>query len=387
MENIPEVSVVLPCLNEEAAVSVCINKIKDVFSKEAINGEIIVVDNASTDRSRQIAEELGARVAIETIRGYGSAYLKGLSEAKGKFIIIADLDDSYDFYDIPKFLKLLRDGHDFVIGSRFKGKISKRAMSWSHRYVGNPILSGVCRLFFHTRISDVHCGMRAFSIEAYKKMKLNSTGMEFATEMVVSALQNNLKICEVPINYNARIGKSKLSSFRDAWRHVRFMLLFCPDWLYFIPGAIGFLAGLIILFLQLQGPFLFLGHKWDIHVMVLGSLTSLLSFQIINLGIYAKVFAVRERFVKNDKFISYLLKKFKLEFGLVAGAIFLILGFTVNLLVFLEWWRSSFGPLHRIRETIFAMTFMVLGIEIIFSSFFLSLLMINRNSCSGKNNN
>lgn len=235
MENNLEVSVVLPCLNEEETVGLCINKIQEVFTRENLSGEIIVVDNGSTDRSRGICESLGVRVVYEPRRGYGAAYLRGLKEAGGKYIIIADSDNTYDFYDIPKFIERLRKGCDFVMGSRFKGKMQKGAMSWTHRYIGNPILSGLTRLFFWTRLSDIHCGMRAFTSCAYAKMGLSTTGMEFATEMVVSALQNNLKICEVPVNYYPRKGKSKLMPLADAWRHIRFMLLYCPVWLYFIP--------------------------------------------------------------------------------------------------------------------------------------------------------
>ena len=276
-ENI-EVSVVLPCLNEEDSIGVCINKIKDVFARESINGEIIVADNGSIDRSKEIAESCHAKVVSEIRRGYGAAYLCGLREASGEYIIIADSDNTYDFYDIPKFIACLRDGYDFVIGSRFKGRIQKGAMSWSHRYIGNPILSGICRLFFHTKLSDIHCGMRAFTHDAYRRMGLMALGMEFATEMVVAALRNRLKVYEIPINYHPRKGKSKLMPLADAWRHIRFMLLYCPVWLYLIPGAIGFLSGVSILFLLLGGPFLFLGHYWDIHLMVFACILSIFSY-------------------------------------------------------------------------------------------------------------
>ncbi|MCM8782738.1 MAG: glycosyltransferase family 2 protein, partial [Candidatus Omnitrophica bacterium] len=196
-----EVSVILPCLNEEKTIGICLKKIKEVFRQEKIKGEIIVADNNSSDHSREIANSFGAKVVIEPHRGYGAAYLRGLREAKGRYIVIADSDNTYDFYDIPKFLQKLKEGYDFVIGSRFKGAIHKGSMPWLNRYIGNPILSGMYRLFFHTNLSDIHCGMRAFTKEAYKNMKLNTLGMEFATEMVFSAIMNNLKTYEIPINY------------------------------------------------------------------------------------------------------------------------------------------------------------------------------------------
>lgn len=219
-----ELSVVLPCLNEEDALGICLGKIKEVFAREDISGEVIVSDNGSTDRSRRIAEEMGSVVVSEEKRGYGSAYLKGLKEAKGRYIIIGDADNTYDFREIPKFLKRLREGCDLVMGSRFKGNIRKGAMSWPRRYIGNPILSSMCRIFFHTRLSDIHCGMRAFTRDAYRRMLLKAPGMEFATEIVVSALKNDLKICEIPIDYYPRAGRSKLKPLPDAWRHVSFML-------------------------------------------------------------------------------------------------------------------------------------------------------------------
>ncbi|MCM8788007.1 MAG: glycosyltransferase family 2 protein, partial [Candidatus Omnitrophica bacterium] len=371
-------SVVLPCLNEEKTIGICIDKIKKVFLKENISGEIIVVDNGSSDSSREIALKSGAKVFIEEKKGYGAAYIRGLSQAKGKYIIIGDSDDTYDFYEIPKFLKPLKDGYDFVIGSRFKGQIKKGAMSWSHRYIGNPILSGLCRLLFRTKLSDIHCGMRAFTLDAYKKMQLMTTGMEFATEMVVSALVNNLKIYEVPISYHPRVGESKLRSLADAWRHIRFMLLYCPLWLYFIPGIFGFSLGIISLFVLLGGPFLFLGHRWDIHLMVLASLLSILSYQILHLGVYAHTYAIRQGFIKYDKLTLFFQKHFNLERGLILGGILFLIGLGINIFILLEWLLKNFGQLYRIREAILALTFLVIGLQTIFSSFFISLLFIEK---------
>ena len=265
-----------------------------------------------------------------------------------------------------------------MIGSRFKGMIQKGAMPWPNRYIGNPILSWLTRLFFHTSLSDIHCGMRAFTKAAYEKMRLHTLGMEFATEMVVAALNNDLKISEVPINYYPRKGQSKLQSFVDAWRHVRFMLLYCPAWLYFIPGAIGFIIGLSIQVLLLKGPFLFLGHKWDVHPAVFASVLTLLSYQLIHLGIYAHTFAVGQGFLKEDRFTLFLHRHFNLEKWLLAGFLIFCAGIVINLFIFAEWFSHNFGALYRIRESVFAMTLLVIGLQTIFSSFFISLLSLRR---------
>jgi glycosyltransferase involved in cell wall biosynthesis len=373
-----ELSVVLPCLNEEEAIGMCISKIKDVFAREGISGEVIVADNGSVDRSREIAASQGAIVVQEPKQGYGAAYLCGLKEAKGKYIVIGDSDNTYDFYDIPKFLKPLRDGYDFIMGSRFKGGIKKGAMSWTHRYIGNPILSSMCRLFFHTKLSDIHCGLRAFSFDAYQKMKLRTLGMEFATETVVAALQNNLKIYEVPINYHPRAGKSKLSPLADAWRHIRFMLLYCPAWLYFVPGGLGFIFGISILLLLLKGPLLFLGHYWGLHFVIFAAVFSILSYQILNLGVYAHTFAIRQGFLKYDKITLFFKGHFNLERGLLLGGAIFLIGFTIMLFIFIEWFSKDFGALYRIRESILAMTLLIIGLQTMFSSFFISLLFLER---------
>ncbi|UCC95836.1 MAG: glycosyltransferase family 2 protein [Candidatus Omnitrophota bacterium] len=373
-----KVSVVLPCLNEQDAIGACIEKIKDLFCKESIKGEIIVVDNGSTDNSAQIAKQLGAQVISQPMRGYGTAYIAGLNEAQGKYLVIGDADNTYDFYEIPKFIQLLDEGYELVMGSRFRGKMSKGAMSWSHRFIGNPIITFVFRVFFRTNLSDVLSGMRAFTKNAYMKMSLRCLGMEFGTEMIFSSLQKKLRITEVAIAYYPRKGKSKLRPFKDAWRYFRFMLLFSPAWLYLLPGFLLALIGALILVLLAQGPFSFLGRTWHIHPMFLGSLLTLLGFQILNLGIWAKLFAIREGYLRRDKLITFLMRHFRLETGILLGGIFFLVGFLINAFILLEWWVSAFGPLHRIREAILAMTLMVLGLQMVFSSFFLSLLAMEK---------
>lgn len=377
MQDNIELSVILPCLDEENNIGICIEKVNCVLAKEGIGAEVIVVDNGSTDRSPEIARAKGARVISEPRRGYGAAYLAGLKEAKGRYILIADSDNTYDFSNIPQFLSLLKQGYEFVMGSRFKGKIKRHAMPWSHRYLGNPILSGLFRLFFHTRLSDIHCGMRAFTGAGYRRMKLKSLGMEFATEMVVSALQGGLRIAEIPVDYYPRKGRSKLRPFSDAWRHVRFMLLYCPVWLYFIPGMTGFIAGFLVLLGLLKGPALLLGRYWDIHVMVFAAVICILSYQLLHLGLYAHTFAIGRGFLKYDKFTALFQRYFTLERGLFFGLILFLLGLAINLSIALEWLLRHFGSLHRIRESILAMTMLVIGLQTIFSSFFISLLLMD----------
>jgi len=373
-KNNVEVSIVMPCLNEEEAVGICVRQAKETLNKFNIKGEIIVVDNGSSDNSVAIAQKEGARVVFEPEKGYGSAYLKGFSEAKGQIIIMGDSDNSYDFSQIGEFIKPLKEGYDFVIGSRFKGKINKGAMPWANKYIGNPILSGTLRLFFNTYISDAHCGIRAFTRKAYRKMDLHSIGMEFASEMVIAAIRESLKIKEIPITYSIRKGKSKLIPIRDAWRHFSFMLIYSPTWLYLFPGLALFIVGLSLMFTLLYGPAVILGHQWDVHIMVLSSLLSILGVQIIMLGLFAKTFGVISGFLKNDKTLSLIWKYFKLERGIFIGIVLFLFGFVFNLLILSEWTIKHFGPIERVREAVLAATLIIIGIQTVFSSFFLHML-------------
>jgi glycosyltransferase involved in cell wall biosynthesis len=355
-------------------VGICVSKVKKALENLNIQGEIIVVDNGSTDKSAAIAQKEGARVVFESEKGYGSAYLRGFKEAMGYIIIMGDADNTYDFSQIGRFILPLKEGYDFVIGSRFKGKIEKGAMPWLNRYIGNPILSGILRFFFKTEISDAHCGMRAFTKKAYKKMRLHSLGMELASEMIITALRENLKIKEIPINYSLRKGESKLIPVRDAWRHFSFMLIYSPTWLYLFPGLILFTVGLVLLFSLLYGPIVLLGHQWDTHIMVLASLSSILGIQIIMLGLFAKTFGVISSFLNEDKILSFIWRHFKLEKGILIGVSLLTFGFVFNLLIFNEWVMKHFGPLERVREAILGATFLIIGIQVVFSSFFLHML-------------
>ncbi len=379
MEN-KIVSVVLPCLNEEEGIRICLEKIKDVFQKENINGEIIVVDNGSTDKSAQIAKGAGAKVIFQPVHGYGAAYIKGLDEAKGEYIVIADADDTYDFYQIPQFIKLLSEGYGLVMGNRFKGNMTKGAMTFSHKYIGNPIITFVFRIFFHTKISDVLCGIRAFTKEAYRKMDLKCLGMEFGTEMIFASLQQNLKITEIPANYFPRKGQTKLKSFQDAWRYFRFMLLFSPDWLFIVPGLSLFILGFAALIFSGTNNFNLFGHRFNIHSMVFFTFFPLLGFQILTLGLFAKTYSQIEGFSKKNKFLQTFYEKFNLEKGLLTGSGILFLGFFIGLYILSKWITKGFGPLNEIKLALLSLIFMTLGIQTIFASFFISLLGIKKQS-------
>ncbi len=375
-----EISVVMPCLNEEHTIGVCIKKAMGALEQMGVPGEVVVADNGSADHSVEIAQSLGARVVHQPKKGYGNACLKGISEARGRYVVIGDSDNTYDFSELKLFIAPLQNGYDMVVGNRFKGKILPGAMSWSHRYLGNPILSGILNLFFHTGVGDAHCGMRAFTRKALERMHLQTTGMEFASEMVLKASRAKLKITEVPIPYYPRPegDTSKLLSFRDGWRHLRFMLLYSPDWLFMIPGFTLLGLGFLMLFALVGGPVHLAGLFFDIHYMVLGSLLALLGFQVVSLGIYAKVYVVSQGFEEKRGLLKLLLHYFNLERGILLGGIIFAAGLTINLYILVLWLTVGFqGQLH-LRGAILAMTLMVIGVQIIFSSFFLSILGIEK---------
>jgi glycosyltransferase involved in cell wall biosynthesis len=373
-----QVSVVLPCLNERETVGVCVSKAKNTLRELGIDGEVIVADNGSTDGSDQIARSLGAIVVSEPQKGYGNAYRAGIAAAAGKFIVIADSDDSYDLTDIGRFIEPLNKGFEFVIGTRLKGRIEKGAMPWLHRYIGNPILTRILNVMYGSKLTDAHCGMRSFTKAAYDKMNLQTTGMEFASEMIIKAAQHGLLTKELPITLypDGRSGRPHLRSFRDGWRHLRFMLLHSPTYLYFLPGTALFLLGMIILFILLRGPLYIAGRMFDLHIMVLGSLFAILGYQIINIGFYARIYAARQKFVPEGQVLRKLFKLFNLERGLVVGAIIFAVGFFTDFYILLTWVLSGFGALNKVRLALLASTFIIIGTQTIFSSFFLSMLGI-----------
>jgi glycosyltransferase involved in cell wall biosynthesis len=374
-----EVSVVMPCLNEAESVGICVEKAWRALRDMGVAGEVIVVDNGSTDDSPEIAARGGARVVHEPRRGYGSAYLRGFAEARGRILVMGDSDDSYDFLAIPELVACLqRGGSDMVIGSRLKGKILPGAMPWSHRWIGNPILSGMLRLLFHTSVSDSHCGMRAFTREAYEQMRLQTTGMEFASEMVVNSLRARLRICEIPITYHPRVGESKLAGFRDAWRHVRFMLLYSPSYLFLLPGLLLMTLGSGMILALAGGPQEVLGRIWDWHVLIYGALALILGYNLVLFDVLAKTFSMGAGFARPMQWLSGLPRWFSLERGLALGSIVFLAGFGLEVKIVFDWLRAGAGELMAVRGIVVGMTGIVMGAQTVFASFLISLMLIER---------
>lgn len=373
------VSVVMPCLNEEETLGTCIQKAQDTLKELGIQGEIVVADNGSTDASVAIAERLGARVVHQPLRGYGAAYLAGIAASEGQYIVMGDSDDTYDFTDLERFITPLRDGCDFVIGNRLKGEILPGAMPKLHRYLGNPVLTGILNMLFRSGVSDAHCGMRSFTREAYQQMELQTTGMEFASEMVIKAIKTDMKIKEIPITYYPRKGESKLNSFRDGWRHLRFMLMLSPTYLFLIPGILLFLMGLMGTVALLPGPLHIGSRAYDIHVMVLACLLCLLGYQVLLLGLSARTLSVTRGFSSSDPLIQFVYRHFTLEKGLLLGCVIFGVGFLIDGWIAYGWVKSGFGELQKVRPALFALLLMVLGTQTVFSAFFLSMLGISRH--------
>ena len=376
----PEVSVVMPSLNEGGTIERCIEKVKRVFNDNHISGEIIVADN-STDKTAEIAKSLGATVITPEKRGYGNAYLAGLQYAKGDFIVIADSDGTYDLLEMPKFLEsLIKGDADFVMGNRLGGEILKKAMPWHHRYIGNPILTKILNWLFKIGISDTHCGMRAFTKAAYEKMNLRTGGMEFASEMIVEAARKNLRMKEVPITYYPRITPSKLHSFSDGWRHLRFMMLYRPVPFLFVPGVLVFLLGaLLSLTILIQGD---VGTN-HLHSLIFGSIFTIIGFQTIATGIYMKAYAVVHGLCEREGFIEKLLDYHSLEKELILGAALLLLGLALGIKVLLTWVSLGFGSLSEIENAVIAMVLAAVGIQVIFTAIFLSVLLLEEGEGEG----
>ena len=373
-----EVSVVMPSLNEATSIGRCVEKAKKALLRAGLKGEVVVADNGSDDGSVEIAQAHGARVVHEPRRGYGSAYQCGIEAARGKYIVIGDSDDTYDFTQIERFVQPLREGYEFVIGNRFHGAMAKGAMPKLHRYVGNPILSAVLRGMFKTSIGDAHCGMRSFTREAYDRMELQTTGMEFASEMVIHAARAKLKMLELPISYGRRAGESKLRTFRDGWRHLRFMFLYSPDHLFIIPGAVLFVIGAAIMAALVRGPVMIHGRPFDIHFMLAGGFLTIVSVQILCLGVLAKAYSFTEHFQKDDKLIVWLLRRFSLEKALVLGAVGIAAGLYFAGGVLWKWIASGFGELQAVRPLFLGLVILVNSLQFVFNSFLFSMMTIQK---------
>jgi glycosyltransferase involved in cell wall biosynthesis len=379
----PELSVVMPCLNEAETIERCIVKAQASFQKHGISGEVVIGDNGSTDGSQGIATRLGARVIPVRARGYGSALRGGIEAARGKYVIMGDSDDSYDFSSIEPFVSRLREGNDLVMGNRFKGGIMPGAMPWKHRWIGNPVLTGIGRIFFGSPAGDFHCGLRAFSKEAYHRMDLRTTGMEFASEMVIKSTLLGLRISETPIilHKDGRSRPPHLRSWRDGWRHLRFMLLFCPFWLFLVPGALMLLLGLSAGAWLLGEARKVGGLELDVHTLLIMSLLCAVGYQTMIFGTFTKLFAVTEGFHPPHPLLERFKRWVNLEKGLIVGLLLVAGGLTWILTSVLAWKKTGYGTLDprvTMRQMIPGVTILSLGVETIFASFFLSVLGINR---------
>lgn len=378
-----ELSVIMPCLNEAETLGTCIRKAAEFLRLHGIAGEIIVADNGSTDGSPAIASAMGGRVVPVSARGYGSALLGGIAAARGRFIVMGDADDSYDFTALMPFLEKLREGYDLVMGNRFRGGIKPGAMPALNRFLGNPVLSAAGRLFFRCPVGDFHCGLRAFSQAAVERMDLRTTGMEFASEMVVKATLLGLKIAEVPTTLSPA-GRSRpphLRRWRDGWRHLRFMLLYSPRWLFLYPGLALMLAGLLVGAWLLPGPRRVWGVEFHVHTLLYASLAVLLGFQAASFALFMKVFAIGEGLLPEDRRLSRWSSVMTLEVGLALGALLVLAGLLGSLAAVFIWGEESFGPLdpgRMLRLIIPSATALALGCQMALASFLLSVLRLKR---------
>jgi glycosyltransferase involved in cell wall biosynthesis len=355
------------------------------FRKVGVRGEVVVADNGSTDGSVEIAQEHGARVVPVASRGYGSALRRGIEEARGRFIIMGDGDDSYDFSEIPGFVAKWGEGYDLVMGNRFRGGIQAGAMPWHHRYFGTPVMSTIANLFFGAGIGDINCGMRGFTKDLYRRLDLRTTGMEFASEFVIKASKMGARVAEIPVTLwpDKRGRPPHLQSFHDGWRHLRFMLLYAPNWLFLFPGAALFVLGISIVLWLLPGPRHLGRATVDLHTMVFGMMFALMGAQIASIGLFAKAFSYTERFLHSQHSLERWLRSVTLEQGLMAGAILTLVGASGAAWVLWKWVASGFGPLYEVRVVIFFSLWFLLGVQVIFSSFFISMLGISRGTYIG----
>lgn len=381
-----EVSVVIPCLNEAETIASCIGKAQQSIERHALRGEIIVADNLSTDGSQRIAGDLGVRVVSVATKGYGAALMGGIADAKGDYVIMGDADDSYDFGDIFPIMQKLREGFDLVLGCRLPkggGTIMPGAMPWPNRYIGNPVLTRIGRLFFHAPIHDFHCGLRGFRKDAYERMDLHTTGMEFASEMVIKATLLRMKITEVPITLyrDGRSRPSHLRRWRDGWRHLRFILMYSPQWLFFTPGAAFFIVGALAFALLAKGQVSMGRVVFDTNTLLVSAMFVLLGFQLISFYLFTKTFSMSEGLLPPDPKFEKFMDSLTLEAGIVAGLFSILCGIGLLVVAVRNWAAHDFGPLsypESLRYVIPSVTLFILGVQIIFSSFVLGILRLRR---------
>jgi len=378
----PEVSVVMPCLNEARTIAGCIQEARAACAAAGLAGEVVIADNGSTDGSPALARAAGARVVPVAAKGYGHALRGGIAAARGRYIIMGDADGSYDYSHLPRFVARLRAGDDLVMGNRFLGGIRPGAMPWKNRYLGNPALSFIGRLFFTTSIGDFHCGLRGFSARAYQRMQLRTTGMEFASELVIKAVILGLRISEVPtvLRPDGRDRPPHLRPWRDGWRHLRFMLLFSPRWLFLYPGLTLMLAGLTVGLALLPGPLAIGRVHFDVHTLLFAALSVLIGFQAVSFAALSKFFAIRAGLRPPEPRFETLLRYVTLEWGLLAGTALLVGGGLLWLGAVLTWGERGFGPLQpaeTLRWVIPGALCLTLGCQVVLTSFFLSVMRLD----------
>lgn len=376
-----ELSIVMPCLNESETLATCIDKAVRFMEEHRIAGEVVIADNGSTDGSQDIAKAHGARVVPVPVRGYGAALIGGIRAARGRFVIMADADDSYDLVHLMPFVEKLRQGYALVMGNRFRGGVAAGAMPPLHRYLGNPVLTGIGRLFFRSPIGDFHCGLRGFDRAAILKLGLQTTGMEFASEMVVKAALNKLRVTEVPttLSPDGRSRPPHLRSWSDGWRHLRFLLIYCPRWLFLYPGILLMGLGLIGMAMLIPGPRRIGGVVFDIHTMLFAAMGIIVGFQIVTFALFSKVFAMKIGLLTESEWEEKFLRIFTLERGLILGTLLCLVGLITSVYALFTWGNASFGPLEPVRMmriTVPALACLCCGIQIVFASFFLSVLDI-----------
>ena len=374
-----ELTILMPCLNEAETIEACINKAKKFLEESSVDGEILISDNGSTDDSIAIAERLGARVVHAPIRGYGGALITGCKEAKGKYVIMGDADDSYDFLHLMPFVEKLREGYDLVMGNRFKGGIEDGAMPWSHRYIGNPILSFIGRVFFHSNIKDFHCGLRGYNRESVLSLNLQTSGMEYASEMVVKAELNGLKITEVPttLKKDGRSRPPHLRSFRDGWRHLKFLLMYSPNWLFLYPGLFLLISGIIGSFILLGGQLEIFNVIFSINTMLYFMFFIILGFNIISMFFIVKLYAYNHNFLPKKEMDWN--QKLKEDAFIFSGMILIVVGMVLSIIAVLKWKVTGFGgliPEEIMRTTISAVTMIAIGIQSLFAGFVMSIVKV-----------
>lgn len=374
-----ELTIVMPCLNEAETLAGCVEEALRALREQNLSGEVIVADNGSTDGSQEIATRLGARVVPVSEKGYGRALQGGIAAARGRFILMGDSDGSYDFTHAGRFVEKLREGYDLVMGNRFLGGIQPGAMPWKNRYLGNPILSGIGRLFFRCPIGDFHCGLRAFSRDAYNRLELRTAGMEFASEMVIKATLFGLRITEIPttLRPDGRSRPPHLRPWRDGWRHLRFMLLFSPRWLFLQPGLALLFIGFVIGALLVRGPLRLGSVTFDVHTLIFAAMSVLIGFQAVTFAVFTKIFAINSGLLPADPRLERPLRWLNLERGLALGAVLALAGLALSFHAVGVWSGHAFGnlaPGELLRLVIPGSVFLTLGCQIILMSFLLSIL-------------